>query len=163
MEENLKTTEVQERFIGFKGFIEMALRNALTGEQVGEKQTFNTVVTAGRAWILAAIQSANAASSQVLQQMAFGTDTTAPATSNTALGGESVRLAVASWDNTNLTSTTPSWKAIVTLATNQGNTTLAELGLFNSSSGGTMLNRATFGTIDKTTSNTLEVTLTVSG
>jgi hypothetical protein len=47
--------------------------------------------------------------------------------------------------------------------TNVGNGTLAECGVFNSSSAGTMLAHATFtATFVKTTSNTLTVSHTVS-
>lgn len=145
-----------------RGCLEIILRNAYNGQIVERRLIDNTIVTAGRRWVLEAIQSANAASAQVFSNIAIGTSTTAPATGNTALGSENTRKVVGTWSNTNLTSNPPSWQAQVSFATNEGNTTLGELGLFNSNSGGTMLNRITFATIDKTTSNTLSITLTVS-
>jgi len=154
--------QIPDNLFLMRGRVEMQLMDAV-GNPVGDRQVSNTVVTAGRRWILENIYSGGAASAQVINNAAFGTSTTAPATSDTALGSEATRKTIASFDTTNLTSNPPSWQAILTLATDEGNTTLGEAGLFNSSSGGTMLNRATFSTIDKATSNTLAVTFTISG
>lgn len=148
--------------IKLRGCLRLALRNAWTGMIVEERIIDNTVVTSGRRWVLEAIQSANAASAQVLQQIAVGTSTTAPATSQTALVAENTRKAVGTWANAELTSNPPSWQAQVSFATDEANTTLGELGLFNSSAGGTMLDRITYASIDKTTSNTLSISLTIS-
>lgn len=155
--------------IFLRGCLRIALKNAWTGKIVQERTInvfgqpiSNTVVTSGRRWVLEAIQSANAASAQTLQQIAVGTSTAAPATGDTALASENTRKAVGTWDNAELTSNPPSWQAQISFATNEANTTLGETGLFNSSSGGTMLNRVTFATIDKTTSNTLAISLTIS-
>jgi len=148
-------------YIKMRGSIEMARHNAIDGSIVEKRHIKNTVVTAGRRHILELIRSGGLTT--VFDNAAFGTSTTAPATSDTALGSEAVRKTIASFDTANLTSNPPSWAAQVTLATNEGNTTLGEAGLLNSSSAGTLLNRATFATIDKTTSNTLAVTFTISG
>lgn len=148
--------------IFLRGCLRMHLKNAWTGELVKEVVNENTVVTAGRRWVLEAIQSANAASAEVFSNIAVGTSTTAPATGDTALGSENARKVVGTWDNAELTSNPPSWQAQVSFATNEANTTLGEVALINSSSGGTLLNRVTFATIDKTTSNTLSISLTIS-
>ena len=145
-----------------RGCLRIALRNAWTGKLIKEIVVGNTVVTSGRRWVLEAIQSANAASGEVFSNIGVGTSTTAPATGDTALGSENTRKVVGTWDNAELTSNPPSWQAQVSFATNEANTTLGEVALFNSSSGGTMLNRVTFATIDKTTSNTLSISLTIS-
>lgn len=146
-----------------RGSMEFALYNALNGELIERGQQNNTVVTTGRRFILDNIFVSGAASNQVISYGAFGTSTTAPATGDSALASESVRIAIASMNTANLTANPPYVEALMTLATNQGNTTLGEAGLFNSSAGGTMLNRLTFGTINKATSNTLAVTFRVSG
>ena len=161
IEEALATQE--GNYIKLRGSIEIARLNAITGEEEERRSIKNTLVTAGRRWILENIYSGGAASAQVINNAAVGTSTSAPATGDTALGSEAQRKTIASFDTTNLTSNPPSWQAQLTLATDEGNTTLGEIGLFNSSSGGTMLNRATFGTINKTTSNTLAISLTISG
>ena len=148
--------------IKLRGRIEAQLMD-IKGNPVGPRIVHdNTVVTAGRRWVLENIYSGGAASLQVLSHLAVGTSTTAPATSDSALGSEATRLAVGTFTTSNLTSSPPSWRAEVTFATNQANTTLGEVGLFNSSSSGTLFARATMSTIDKTTSNTLSISYTIS-
>jgi len=164
---NYLQTIQEERFkmdtVNLRGFIELALYDANRCEverikaPVEWREVNNTIVTSGRRWVLQQI-----ASSQSISYMAVGTGTNAPATSDSALQSESTRLAIGTFTTSNLTSNPPSWLAAISLATNQGNTTLGEVGLFNSSSGGTMLGRATFSTINKTTSNTLGLSYTVS-
>lgn len=127
-----------------------------------ERKEENTVVTAGRSWALRQLASGHINTSQAISHLAIGTSTTAPSTADTALASENSRK-TCSFDTSGLTSSTPWWRAEVVFNTNEANTTLGEVGLFNSSSGGTMLARATFGTINKTTSNTLNVSYTISG
>lgn len=147
--------------IRMRGFIEMELRNPQG--HILEKRTINNViVTAGRRWVLQQIASSEIATAQSISHLAVGTGTTAPATSDSALGGENLRKAIGTFTTANLTSNPPSWLAAVSFATNEANTTLGEVGLFNSNANGTMLGRATFSTINKTTSNTLSISYTVS-
>lgn len=154
--------------LNLRGFIEIALYDANKIETdrikapVEWRQVDNTIVTAGRRFVLQQIISSDFVTSQSIGYMAVGTGTNAPATSDTALQSETTRLAIGTFTTTNLTSNPPSWAAQMSLATNLGNTTLGEVGLFNSSSGGTLLGRATFTTLNKTTSNTLGLTYTVS-
>lgn len=157
--------------IKLRGCLQMQLHNALAGhpdygKPIGEKVVIdnipvflNTVVTSGRRWVLSRIYTNDA---QTISHCAVGTGTTAPTTANTALGSETTRLAIGTFTTTGLDSNPPSWRAETTFATNLANTTLGEAGLFNSSSSGTMLSRVTFSTIDKTTSNTLSVSYTIS-
>ncbi len=145
-----------------RGRLEVFLHDAITGEVVKKIVHDNTIVTAGRRWVMEAIYSGGPATAQSITHLAVGTSTTAPATGDTGLGSENTRISVGTWTTTNVTSVAPSWRAEGSFATNQANTTLGEAALFNSSSGGTMLGRATFSTIDKTTSNTLSVSYTVS-
>ncbi len=154
--------KAQEEFIPMRGCIEVALLNARDGSVIARRRVENAIVTQGRAWVLAHMLSGQAISTQSLQELALGADTTAPTTSDTALGDEVARTAVATWDLAGTTATIPFFRAIGQYGTGQANTTLAELGLFNSNIGGTMLGHATFGTLDKATSNTLGVTYTIS-
>jgi hypothetical protein len=148
--------------IKLRGCLEIALHNAQSGEIIDSQKFENTIVTAGRRWVLEQICSDLSTVNQSIQFIGVGTSTAAPATGNTALGGESARNAIGTFTTTGLTSSVPSWRAEVSFATNEANTTLAEVGLFNSSASGTMLGRATFSTINKTTSNTLTISYTVS-
>lgn len=152
----------QGSLVKLRGAFQLALCNP-KGEVlerrkgVFEEIVDNTVVTSGRAWVLGQIQSKNIVTSQVMGYIAIGSDTTAPASTNTALGLEVTRLAVSSIDTTNLTAAPPNEQFQVQFATNLANTTLAEVGLFNSSAGGTMLARATFASFVKATSNIFNI------
>lgn len=154
--------------IKLRGYVELALYDAQLNElervkaPLLERRSHNAVVTTGRAWVLKQIISSDMVTSHNLSHMAVGTGTSAPATSDTALQSEATRLSVGTFTTSNLTSNPPSWQAAISLNTNVGNTTLGEVGIFNSSSGGTMLCRATFATLNKTTSNTLGISYTVS-
>lgn len=153
--------------IALRGCIELQLRNAFTDEPVGERIKLNTVVTAGRRWVLEKINSSQN-QTNAINAIAVGTSTTAPATGDTALGSEITatvgRLTVGTFTTTNLTSNPPSWRAEVLFGTAQATGTLGECALFNTSAAtaGTMLSRVTFSTISKSTSNTLSVSYTIS-
>jgi len=152
--------QVQD-IVRLRGCFVLQVRD-LNGKVVQEVSNDNTVVTVGRRWVLQQLESTDHATAQNISHMAVGTSTTAPATSDTALVNETVRVAINSFTTSNLTSNPPSWRAEASYATNQANTTLGEVGLFQSSSGGTLLARATFATINKTTSNTLSISYTIS-
>lgn len=152
--------EVQE-VIKMRGCLEIVLKD-LTGNLLKHEKVENIIVTAGRAWVLKQINSSDIATAQSIGFMAIGTGNTAPATSQTALVEETTRNAIVSFTTANLTSNPPSWRAECSFASDEGNTTLAEVGLFNSSAAGTMLGRATFATLNKTTSNTLAISYTIS-
>lgn len=153
--------------IHLRGAIELQLRNAFTDEPIGERIKLNTVVTAGRRWVLEKIGSFSN-QTNAINAIAVGTSTASLDVTNSALGSEVTasvgRLTIGTFTTTNLTSTPPSWEASVLFATNQANNTLGEAGLFNTSAAtaGTMLSRVTFTTINKTTSNTLSVTYSLS-
>ena len=147
--------------IHLRGCVEMQLQDAKTGKPVGEIIKLNTVVTAGRRWVLSRLKSTSPAT-ETISHVAVGTGTVAPTTGDTALGSETVRIAIALFTTTGLDVNPPSWRAECQFATNEGNTTLGEIGMFNSSSAGTMLSRITYTTINKTTSNTLSVSYTIS-
>lgn len=128
-----------------------------------EKQLVeNTIVTVGRSWMLGQMQSVNHVTSQNVSHMAIGSGTVAPTTGDSTLGNEVTRQAIDSFATTGLTVNPPSWRAQATFATSVGNTTLGEVALFNSSSVGTMLGRATFASMVKATSNTLAISYSVS-
>lgn len=133
------------------------------GSVVREIRKENTVVTVGRVWILKQLESVDINTNLTINNLAIGSGLTAPSTANTALGNEVTRHVIATFSTVNLTANPPSWDAIVSFATNEANTTLGEVGLFNSSAAGTMIARATFASFVKATSNTLNITYTISG
>jgi hypothetical protein len=147
--------------IKMRGCLDIILGDS-NGNEIERQRINNVIVTQGRRWVLQQIASTEIVTSQTIGYMAVGTATAAPATGDTALGSESSRLAINNFTTSNLTSNPPSWRAEASWATNLANTTLGEVGLFVTNSGGTMLGRATFSTINKTTSNTLSISYTVS-
>lgn len=120
------------------------------------REVSNLVVTAGKQHIADALSSAPGQSA--MSHMAVGTGSTAPAAGDTALGTEIDRNA--------LTSRTDAG-AVVTYvgdwaAGDATNAAIAEAGIFNAASAGTMLARATFTAINKGASDTLKITWTVT-
>ena len=156
----MSTEQVLSDVIHLRGCIELQLRDINTGDIV-EQRRENTVVTAGRRWVLSRMKSTSPAA-ETISYIGVGTDATAPTTANTGLLSEITRIAIASFTTTGLDSNPPSWRAECQFADTQANTTLGEAALFNSSSAGTLLSRVTFGTISKTTANTLSVSYTIS-
>ena len=152
---------MNEQIIKLRGCYEMLLAD-IHGNEIERRKVDNTVVTTGRTWVLKQLASSLITTSQSIGFMAVGTGTAAPATSDTALGSENTRIAINSFATGGLTNNPPSWQAQASYATNQANTTLGEVGMFNSSSGGTMLSRSTFTTVNKTTSNTFSISYTIS-
>ena len=149
-------------FIRLRGSLQIALCDP-DGKILEKRICDNLVVTQGRSWVLGQLETVNQVTSQTISYVAIGSVTTAPTTADTALGGEVTRLVVGTWITSTLTANPPNWQAQVSYATNLANTTLAEVGLFNSSSGGTMLGHATFTSFVKATSNTLNISYTISG
>lgn len=149
--------------IRMKGAIEVALLGP-NQEVLEYRKIDNVVVTAGRAAVLQAILSGANQVTTPFQAISVGTSTTAPGTGDTLLGSEALRIAIATWITGGLTNNPPSWQAQCTFATNQANTTLGEAGIFNATAANvqTMLSHVTFATINKTTSNTLAISYTIS-
>lgn len=134
----------------------------LQGNILERRRIDNTVVTTGKAFVLGQLQSVNHSTSRNISYFAVGSGLVAPATGDTALGNEVTRKAISSFDTSGLTVAQPSWQAQGVIASNEANTTLGEIGLFNSDSGGTMLCRATFASFVKATSNIINVSYVLS-
>lgn len=114
----------------------------------------NLVVTAGKEYVASRMKDTSATA---MSHMAIGTGSTAAAASQTALGSESAR--------TGLTSTTVSGADIVyvdTFAAGTGTGAITEAGIFNASSGGTMLCRTVFSVVNKGASDAMTITWTVT-
>ena len=134
----------------------------LSGLVLEERTVENLFVTGGRSWILGQLETVNQNTALSISYIAIGSSTTAPVSTDSALGGEVIRVAIGTFTTSTLTVAPPSVSFLCSLATNQANTTLAEVGLFNSSAAGTMMAHATFASVVKATSNTFNLTYTVS-
>jgi hypothetical protein len=114
----------------------------------------NLVVTAGKNFIASRMEGT---SSNVMSHMAIGTGTTAAAVGDTALETQAGRVAL-----TSTTVTTNSVAYVATFPAGTGTGAITEAGIFNASSGGTMLCRTVFSVINKGAADTLGITWTVT-
>lgn len=141
------------------GQLHIVLRDK-DGKVKDERKVKNLVVTTGVNYI--ADRMADAAES-AMSHMAVGSTSQAAAASDTTLdpansgAGEEARVALDSTTQTN-----EDVVYIATFGAGTGTATLTEAGIFNAASGGTMLCRTTFGSITKGSSDSLEITWTVS-
>src|SRR5512140_1587460 len=119
-----------------------------------ELDSNNLVVTAGKNFVASRMVGT---SSAVMSHMAVGTNGTAAAAGDTALGTElSGRVA--------LTSGTASNNVVTYTATFPAGTAtgaLVEAGIFNAGAAGTMLARVTFSVVNKGAGDALTITWTV--
>jgi hypothetical protein len=114
----------------------------------------NLVVTTGKGYVASRMKDATATA---MSHMAVGTGSTAAAAADTTLGGESARVA--------LTSTTVSGAVITYVATfpaGTGTAALTEAAVLNASSGGTMLCRTVFLTVNKSANDSMSVSWAVT-
>ena len=132
--------------------------NVILVDQMGlvkeEHEFDNLVVTAGKGYIASRMKDATATA---MSHMAIGTGTTAAAANQTTLVTEANRQALTS---TNVSGAAVTYSA--TFVAGNGTGAITEAGLFNASSGGTMLCRTVFSVINKGAADTLTVSWTVT-
>ena len=132
--------------------------NVILVDQMGivkEEHDFdNLVVTAGKGYIASRMKDATATA---MSHMAIGTGTTAAAVGQTTLVSEANRQTLTS---TNVNAAAVTYSA--TFGAGNGTGAITEAGLFNASSGGTMLCRTVFSVINKGAADTLTVSWTVT-
>jgi len=118
----------------------------------------NVICTNGKEWLASFLNSAAAAASTMtMRYVAIGTDSTAEAASNTALGTEASRhTGTVSYVSNQI------YQVTATFATGSGTGAIVEYGLFSSSSAGTMLSRDTEDVINKGANDTLTVTAQIT-
>jgi hypothetical protein len=133
--------------------------NVVVHDESGkQKENFtipNLVVNTGLAYIASRMKDATATA---MTHMAVGTDSTATAGANTALGtqlGSRVSL-------TSTTVTSNSTAYVATFGAGVGTGALTEAGIFNASTSGTMLCRTVFAVINKGASDTMTITWTIT-
>lgn len=133
------------------------LRITVTNPEGNIKQEIvvpNLVVTTGKNFIASRMKDTT---DTAMSHMGIGTGTTAAAVGDTALETQAGRVS--------LTSTTVTDNAVAYVATfpaGTGTGAITEAGIFNASSGGTMLCRTVFSVINKGAADTLGITWTVT-
>ena len=126
------------------------------GNLKSEHHVKNLVVTTGKNYIASRMVGTATA---VMTHMGIGTGSTTPAASNTALGTQTGRVALSNGNGS------ASGNAITFTATfpaGTGDGAITEAGIFNASSGGTMLCRTTFPVVNKASGDTIAVTWIVT-
>ena len=137
------------------GLVKIVQTNA-SGEVVKEFNVPNLVVTSGKNHIAAKI-AATTNSPVAMTHMAIGTGTSTPGASDTALGTQTGRVSLSgSVVSTNTITYTATFPA------GTGDGAITEAGIFNASSGGTMLCRTTFPVVTKASGDTIAITWVVT-
>jgi len=134
---------------GLKGEFEVFLYDK-SGKLKAYRKVKNLTVNSGFAAVCDMMGSGNI---EPFKYCAIGTGTVAPSASDTSLGNESARVEGGYTRTSNTV-----WKNDATFGAGVGTGAITESGLFNSSSGGTMLCRQTFAVINKGSNDTLVVT-----
>lgn len=135
------------------GALKIEVRGA-DGALKAEQEVKNLVVTTGLGFIASRMKDTTQAA---MSHMAVGSGSTAAAAGNTGLGTELGRVA--------LTSTTVTNNQTVYVATfpaGTGTGAVAEAGIFNASSAGTMLCRTVFAVVNKEAGDSMSITWTVT-
>jgi hypothetical protein len=122
---------------------------------VKQQEKHNLVVNTGLAQIISRLKDATTA---VTSHMAVGTGTTPAAATQTTLITETARVALTSTTIVTTTIANDSIQYVATFSPGTGTGALAEAGLFNAASAGTMLARTQFNVINKGALDTLVIT-----
>jgi len=139
--------------VSIKGNLEVILLDE-KGIQKDYRKIDNLVVAVGKEVIAARLVGNTIA---IPSHMAVGTDATAAATGQTALGGELGRVVL---DSTVRASNVLTYVATFPAGTGTG--ALAEAAILNASSTGNMLCRTTFSTVNKAAGDTIVITWNVT-
>lgn len=126
------------------------------GEITQELHVPNLVVAVGKAFIAASIAKTTN-SPAAMSHMAIGSGTAPAVAANTVLESQLGRVVLAS--------STPSANSVTyraTFAAGTGTGEITEAGIFNASTGGTMLCRTTFPIVTKQAGDSVEITWTVT-
>ena len=142
----------QEENIKLTGNLTIVLNRENGTKDVYEHK--NLVVTTGKNFIASRMKDTTDAA---MSHMAIGSGNTAAAASDTALGTQ--------LDIQSLTSTTVSTNTVTYAATfgaGNGTGAVAEAGVFNASSSGTMLCRSVFSVVNKAAGDSMTVTWVIT-
>jgi len=130
-----------------------------SGNIKDEREIDNVVVNDGKDFVASRMIGT---ASTVMSHMAIGTNSgsTAAAVGNTALDTESARVTFSS--SPSVTDNDVTYVANFAAGTPSSATAVTEAGIFNASSGGTMLCRTVFNVINKGSQDALTITWTVT-
>ena len=142
------------------GVIKLVLRDK-NGQVKDERETSNLVVNAGLAYIVNRMKSDVSGGKALMSHIGLGSSNTAAAASQTDLGSllgsrEALDSSTISGSNNE--------KIVYVSTFEAGDATgaIVEAGIFNAASGGDMLCRTVFSTVNKAADDTLTVTWTIT-
>ncbi len=126
-----------------------------------ERKGYNIITTAGKNDGIERLINATGTPA-IFNYVAIGTSATAEGVGDTALIAEVGTRQQDTAATPDPPSPTGQQQLIVTFAAGNGTGTIREAGVLNASSGGTLLNRKTFGDIVKGAADALEITITLT-
>ena len=118
----------------------------------------NTVVNGGKAFIAQSLLKTTTNSPAAMTHMALGTGTTAVTGAQAALVAETGTRAAVTPTNTTVTVANDTAQYVATFAAGNATGAITEAGIFNASSGGTMLCRTVFAVINKDVNDNMTIT-----
>jgi hypothetical protein len=127
------------------------------GNVKDDRKIHNMVVTAGKEFIAASMLKTTTNSPAAMSHMAIGSDNTAAALANTALGTQLGRVSLAS---ATVSGAVVTYAATFPAGTGTG--AVVEAGILNASSSGTMLCRTVFDVVNKGADDTMSITWTIT-
>ncbi|MEM0162743.1 MAG: hypothetical protein QXO62_06745 [Thermoproteota archaeon] len=128
------------------------IKHYRNGKLIEERKVEDLVVAVGKAQIAGLV---GGLATGTASYMAVGTGTTAPSSSDTALGSEVLRVQTSnSLVTTNTTNDTLQLQGNFSFTASYA---ITEMGVFNASSGGTMFIRNTFGAINVVSGDTITI------
>ena len=144
---------LKKDFLSAKGALSIVVKDS-NGDLKQELNVTNLVVDTGLAYIASRMKDATATA---MSHMAIGAGTNDPAAGDTALQTELGRVGL---NSTTVTNNSVAYVASFPAGTGTGAVT--EAGIFNASSGGTMLCRTEFAVINKAAGDSMTITWTVT-
>lgn len=122
-----------------------------------EVEGHNVITTNGKEALASYLVSATTSGANTFKYIGVGTGSTAESSADTALGGELARVAgTASYASGAI------WQITSTFPAGTGTGAITEYGLFNTTTGGTMLSRDTESVINKGASDILYATVQIT-
>lgn len=140
--------------IKIRGDLNIVLKDE-NGNIKEQREETNLVVNAGLAFITSRMTDA---ADSVMSHMAVGSDSTAVAAGDTDLG--SILGSREALDSTTDSAATITY--VASFEAGDGTGAITEAGIFNASTGGTMLCRTVFSTVNKGANDTMTITWTIT-
>ena len=157
-----------KNLIEIEGSLSIVVTDTITNTVRQELYVPNLVVSTGKAWIASRMVGVT---DPIMSHMGIGTNATTEVAGNTALGAElTVAGGYTGYTRAGLTTATASANVVsytANFAANNpsapsGGVELREAGIFNASSGGTMLCRTTYPIVTKLPADALTITWTIT-